>query len=76
MCIVCLSFQDPQSKFNWRYKVYWLIHDWVLNIWQWANGKHFLSASGNIQNSNVAFYDKTTACLGTGVWDLSVVTPV
>ena len=89
--IVCLSFPDPQLKSNWISKVLIVMekprrnlcfdtvkHDWASIVWQWANSKHFLIALGNVWNSKVMFYNKTTCllrheCFSRG---LLLVTPV
>ena len=49
-------------------------HDWKLIVCQTANRKPFLSARGNIWNSKLVFYNKTTGgCFNRDLW---VVTPV
>ena len=55
--IACLSFPDPQTKFNW------VKHDWTSIFWQWINRKHFLFERSNIWNSKVGSYNKTTCFL-------------
>ena len=53
-------------------------HDCASIVWRWTHSKHFLSARGNIFNSKVAFYNKTTCLLRQGCCnrELSVVTSV
>ena len=89
--IISLLFLNSQAKSNWVSKLYVLLwenheinrslgtvtHDWTSIIWQWASRKHFLSARGNILNSNVAFYNITTCLLRHRCFNryVSVVTP-
>ena len=53
-------------------------HDWTLIVWLWTSRKHALFAQGDIWNSKVAFFNKTTYMLWQ--WfcnrDLLVVNPV
>ena len=89
--IACLLFPDPHLnpdeylKFTNCYRelvrnacLGTVKQNWTLIVWQWVNRKHFLSARGNIWNSNAAFYNKTTCLLREGCFnrDLSVITPV
>ena len=53
-------------------------HDWTLIFWLWTNRKHALFARGDVWNSKVAFYNKTTYMLWQWFFnrDLLVVNPV
>ena len=42
-------------------------HDWTPIVCYWANRKPFLSARGNIWNSKVVFYNKTTCFWGADI---------
>ena len=55
-----------------------MAHDCTLSACQCTNSKCFLSARGNIRNSNVDFYNKTTCWLRRGCFNkyMSVAKPV
>ena len=83
--IICWSFPGSQAKFNWAFQVTKCNGKANKNAYLgtakyhwWANRKPVLSARGNILNSKVVFYNKTTCLLSRRCFsrDLWVVTPV